>query len=49
MFPVEREKKWLKSVHQQGNWALVFKQTFEVNYDIGSMDGLSQIMEKLRF
>ncbi len=30
-----REKIWLKSVHKQGNWALVVQQTFKVNSNIG--------------
>ena len=30
-----KEKIWLKSVHKQGNWALVVQQTFKVNFNIG--------------
>ncbi len=30
---VERKKVWLKSVHKQENWALLFRESFEVNLD----------------
>ena len=29
-----KEEKWLNSVYKQENWALWFRKTFEVNFDI---------------
>ncbi len=33
-FQLKEEEKWLKLVHKQGNWALWFTDSFEVNFDI---------------